>query len=510
LDKNKYDEIFFSSKLNRGRHIEYLHTLSRLYGLSSTHPESSRVLDIGCGTGHALIPLAIEYPQSEFIGIDNSAKQIEYAKNVAKNLNLENIAFIHSDFVEYEFNKKFDFILCCGVFSWIPKDIQVRFLGKLSSLLNNQGVSLINFNLDAGFQIRNSIWASIKQLFAQSESSDFRKFLTSFKELIELDYQRPYQFLLYNEVSRLIDESDSYLLHEILAENVSSFSYSSFNKLLNRNSLSAVCDIRSHKNGFTRLTTAYVNDTAYESLTKLSSNRISSEDILDVCFGEPFREILVVASDRAESIASEPNFEIFRSLSFAIMGCQKIEDEEGEVLTLKTQSGRVEKINHKLLKELLEYLTLVYPNYLPYGALLNKFSSEDSDILCRALFESWSRGLISISTYPPAISDSVFAHPRTTSYIRHLTNNSSNKVLVNLAYESVEVDDLAFKLLPHLDGQTDKDDILRLIKVWLNAGEGSIKIDGKVIDDSNILNDNLPILLESTLNTLKRGGFLLP
>jgi len=52
-----------------------------------------KVIDLGCGSGIPSIPLALFLPLTEFIAIDSSIKRIEFAKCMAKSLNISNIVF---------------------------------------------------------------------------------------------------------------------------------------------------------------------------------------------------------------------------------------------------------------------------------------------------------------------------------------------------------------------------------------------------------------------------------
>ncbi len=66
--------------------------------------------DIGCGTGHALLILAAEYPASTFVGIDFSQEAIDIATERAGDRGLENVSFIVSDAAQIDLDARFDFI----------------------------------------------------------------------------------------------------------------------------------------------------------------------------------------------------------------------------------------------------------------------------------------------------------------------------------------------------------------------------------------------------------------
>lgn len=51
-------------------------------------PEGARVLDIGCGGGFPILPLAIVRPDLRLTGLDSTAKKIRYVQSVADELGL--------------------------------------------------------------------------------------------------------------------------------------------------------------------------------------------------------------------------------------------------------------------------------------------------------------------------------------------------------------------------------------------------------------------------------------
>jgi tRNA G46 methylase TrmB len=50
--------------------------LGTFYGLALTIPGNSRILELGCGDGNNLIPIAVDLPDSTCIGIDLSEVRI--------------------------------------------------------------------------------------------------------------------------------------------------------------------------------------------------------------------------------------------------------------------------------------------------------------------------------------------------------------------------------------------------------------------------------------------------
>lgn len=80
--------------------------------VSSYIPEGAKIIDIGCGAGFPTLPLAIFRPDLSIIALDGTAKRIEYVKQTAKMLGLDNVTAIAGRAEEYaakpEYREKFD------------------------------------------------------------------------------------------------------------------------------------------------------------------------------------------------------------------------------------------------------------------------------------------------------------------------------------------------------------------------------------------------------------------
>lgn len=81
--------------------------------LKTEHPEfqPKRILDIGCGLGHNVLPLAQAYPNAEVIAIDVAAPMLRYGHARAQDLGVNNVTFIQMDGANTGFpDESFDWI----------------------------------------------------------------------------------------------------------------------------------------------------------------------------------------------------------------------------------------------------------------------------------------------------------------------------------------------------------------------------------------------------------------
>lgn len=77
--------------------------------------KGARVIDVGCGTGHRVMPMAKHFGASEYVGFDHSAASIEVARALAKELDCN--ASLHTgDLFALPFpDASFDIVISQGV-----------------------------------------------------------------------------------------------------------------------------------------------------------------------------------------------------------------------------------------------------------------------------------------------------------------------------------------------------------------------------------------------------------
>ena len=73
--------------------------------------KSLKVTDLGCGSGALLLPLAEEFPQHEFIGLDWDVVPLTMGKIKAKRKGLKNIRFVKGDYMKTS-HADMDLIMC--------------------------------------------------------------------------------------------------------------------------------------------------------------------------------------------------------------------------------------------------------------------------------------------------------------------------------------------------------------------------------------------------------------
>src|SRR5690606_24581355 len=76
-----------------------LRGIAHLYGWHTQPFETARLLEVGCGKGEALIPMALAYPHAEFVGICLDGAEHSQACTYLRSLELRNLRFVLLDSV---------------------------------------------------------------------------------------------------------------------------------------------------------------------------------------------------------------------------------------------------------------------------------------------------------------------------------------------------------------------------------------------------------------------------
>ncbi|GAA5484135.1 class I SAM-dependent methyltransferase [Haloferula sargassicola] len=129
--------------------------------------DSCRLLEIGCASGHNLLPLAERFPDSTFHGIDFSDSAIRAAEQAARAVGLENITFEHADLTDWQPPEEpFDFVIAHGMLSWIPDGAKAALLDLIPRCLAESGLASLSYNTLPGWALRHEAAAMLPALGA--------------------------------------------------------------------------------------------------------------------------------------------------------------------------------------------------------------------------------------------------------------------------------------------------------------------------------------------------------
>ena len=161
--------------------------VARMAGLDTSPPRSARILEIGCSSGHNLIPLAMRWPQASFTGIDLAESAITEARERAAASGVSNIGFLAVDLMDFEpRNGPFDFIIAHGFFSWVPDAVKSALLDFLNRNLAPSGIATVSFNVECGWKARQPVIAKVRAI-QQAGAGDEMSALALLRSVTEPD-----------------------------------------------------------------------------------------------------------------------------------------------------------------------------------------------------------------------------------------------------------------------------------------------------------------------------------
>lgn len=95
------------------------------------------VLELGCGWGSLTLYMASKFPNSQIVGVSNSATQREYILREAKQRKLNNVRVITQDMNDFSINDKFDRVVSVEMFEHMRN--YAKLLEKIAGFLNDNG-----------------------------------------------------------------------------------------------------------------------------------------------------------------------------------------------------------------------------------------------------------------------------------------------------------------------------------------------------------------------------------
>ena len=184
--------------------------------------ETPRVLEIGCGDGANLLPLAYFHPRWQLVGVDSSARAIATAREGARALGLDNVSFEEADLASFVPEGEHDFVIAHGVYSWIDAERRAALRGLARRALTPNGLAYVSFNAMPGWGVRGRVRDALLRSTA-APGSPASPTLDAARARVEdlaglvPEEQNDWTMLLTHELERARVASDAYLAHEYLA-----------------------------------------------------------------------------------------------------------------------------------------------------------------------------------------------------------------------------------------------------------------------------------------------------
>ncbi len=291
----RYDIVPYPSKAYAYAHPDRLFVVGRLFGMKPVPPARARVLELGCGAGGHLVPMARQLPEGEFVGLDLAQTAIRDARALAAAEGLTNVRFDVADILDLPDDLgTFDYIVAHGVFSWIPEPARVALMGAIPKLLNPQGVAYVSYNTYPGWHLHNAV-RDVMRVHAEAftdpteqveQAKAFVKFVHGF-----VQPDNAWAAALGRAVKMIDNFTDGYFFHDFLAPVNDPMLFRDFVARAERVGLQYLGDAV-----FGEMLPTRLPDEVRGTLQRVAKDIVSMEQYMDLVRGTAFRRSLLTAT----------------------------------------------------------------------------------------------------------------------------------------------------------------------------------------------------------------------
>lgn len=291
-----YDELPYDCHPIPGTAPEQLAMTAFFHGGVAPAATGIRYLEIGCGDGANLLPLAYHRPESHFTGADASGVQIAAARRSARQLTVDNVA-LHDRDVRTMANDLtiFDYIVAHGVMSWVSSDVRNGIFRFCREHLSPQGLFYTTFNAYPGWKVRGMVRDLLightRTTGSLRERAGIAREVAAFLHSKILMLEHPYAQLLAHELHRIADCTDSYLVHEYLSEHNQPFWHHEFVTLAAAFGLRYVADPGYNLHDY------HVPAPLHDVATQLETEPVLIDEVVDLLWYRQHRLALFCRDD---------------------------------------------------------------------------------------------------------------------------------------------------------------------------------------------------------------------
>ena len=465
-----YDEVPYPYLSHMQTHPDRFATLGTLLGMKPADVKQCRVLEIGCAAGSNLLPMAAVLPDSTFVGIDNSAVQIEQAQADANAIGMSNVTFQYKDILDINADfGQFDYIIAHGIYSWIPAVVQNKLLDICNHNLAPQGIAYVSYNTYPGWHtldiIRNMMAYRTRNTTDPYEKSAQARQWISFmahalKDRPETAYAAIFENYLSHRMTQTEDLDHLVLLHDELDINNTPLYFHQFIERAEQHGLQYLVEA-----DFPTVMPNELSPEVVEHLGKTARNTIEMEQYFDFMRNRAFRCTLLchaeIEVDRRLSIQSLRKFYVGSSAQLVEMDAES--DAKG-ITTFQGNDGIQFSTEHALTKAAFHYLLNIAPERVSFDQLvrqaalrlkLTQVTDEDATVLAANLLGAFSHSmsLIGFFTFTPRMTTVVSEYPLATPLAR--LQSQQRPYVTNLLQARVNLDNFSRLVLTKLDGQND-------------------------------------------------------
>jgi methyltransferase-like protein/SAM-dependent methyltransferase len=522
-DSTSYDLVPYESFPFTQTHPSRIATVATLLGLSPPTADRCRVLELGCAAGGNLSSMAQTLPDSLFVGVDLSARQIADGQKVLKGAGLKNIEMKHLSITRItpDFGQ-FDYIICHGVFSWVPREVQDCILEICARNLTSNGIAYVSYNTYPGWHMRGMIRDMM--LYHSRQFADPHVRVKQARNLLDFltrsvsGDQSPYSLLLKSEVEVLARSEDSYLFHEHLEDVNEPLYFHQFFERAAAKGLRYLAEVDLHV-----MVPGNYPPEVESVLQMLSPDLIHMEQYMDFLRNRMFRQTLLCGSHCTPRYSLRPE----QLKTFWIASPARPTTPDSDVRTDKqvefqSPAGISLKSTDPVAKAAMVYLAEVWPQAMSFDDLLEvaceraafaratqERAAEAMRRLGQCLLACYTAGggLVELHLYPPKFAATVGERPTASALARYQATQGAQ--VANLRHELVGLSEFGRQVVRHVDGSRNRAALVDLLLRVIDEGTLSVTDNGQPVSDPARLRGIVTKALDQELATLARNALLM-
>ena len=445
-------------------HPDRIAVNARMYGMAPAPVECARVLEIGCGAGRNLIPMACVLPGSRFVGIELAARPVELGSRLAAALALSNVELRRCDIRDLPANLgDFDYVIAHGMYSWVPVPIREALMAAFAHHLAPGGVAYMNFNALPGDHLRGLARDMMCFRLTAFEDPDAHgedavRFVRSVADA--QPEGSPYRRVLEEELDRLEHVPVSVLFHDDLAQDHRAFHFRHVVEHAARHGLQYLCEARP----------ADVHPSRYPAavraaLRRAGGDRIARAQCFDFFVCQRYRCSLFCREGIALAPHADPErMHGLRAATPARPDPAPANLTDGIPAAFRAPDGFTARIDDSAAKAALEILAERWPASVELEPLLRdaRRRSERTGAPTPAerrefvafLASHHASGLLDLHTWEPPMTTTVSGRPTASALAR--VEIAQGTRVTSLRHRPIDIDDpVAAAVLARLDGTRD-------------------------------------------------------
>ncbi len=511
---NSYDEVPYESHPYAQTHPSRLATIATLFGITPPPVDKCRVLELGCAAGGNIVPMAEMFPESWFVGVDLSVRQIADGERIVRTAGLTNISLRHASILDVdETYGPFDYIICHGVFSWVPDVVREKILDICSKHLTPSGVAYISYNTYPGWHMRGMIRDMMRFHALRFESSDTRvkqaRALLDFLTQSAPNDGGAYSTLLRSELEQLRHQADHYLYHEHLEDTNDPLYFHQFAALAEKHGLRYLGESR-----LTTMVSGNFTPEVQKTLQVVANDQVQAEQYMDFVRNRTFRETLLVKADVVPNWAINP--EAIHALY--VTTTRRTAEDAGDVrsaatVQYQTKSGMVLSTSSPELKAAMRILAERWPATVSFPDLnraVNEMlgtSGDDKQTLALGLLNTYLAADL-LDLYAAPIAAPIAGEMPVALAVARALLGAGMSLVANRRHEMYRPTDFDLRLIPLLDGTRDRAELLEQLTQLVLAQELTVQREGQPVTDPAAVREAIAPVLEKTLTDFAAAALL--